>query len=72
MFVNLPSLSNFLVEYMARQTRKTSGTGIYQVLRYALSFGAGVRQLSRLTGISFGVVQKLKNDHQNRPHDSRY
>ena len=43
--------------------RKTSGTGIYQVLRYALSFGAGVRQLSRLTGVSFGVVQKLKNDH---------
>jgi len=34
-----------------------------EVLRYALSFGAGVRQLSRLTGISFGVVQKLKNDH---------
>ena len=43
--------------------RKTSGTGIYQVLRYALSFGAGVRQFSRLTGVSFGVVQKLKNDH---------
>jgi len=64
---------------MARQTRKTSGTGIYQVLRYALSFGAGVRQFSRLTGVSFGVIQKLKNDHQiatphsrreNRPHDS--
>jgi hypothetical protein len=62
MFVFLPSLSNFLVEYMARQTRKKRGTGIYQVLRYALSFGAGVRQFSRLTGISFGVVQKLKND----------
>ena len=30
-----------------------------EVLRYALSFGAGVRQLSRLTGVSFGVVQKL-------------
>lgn len=29
--------------------RKTNGTGIYQVLRYALSFGAGVRQFSRLT-----------------------
>ena len=70
MFVFLPSLSNSLGKYMARQTRKKSGTGIYQVLRYALSFGAGVRQLSRLTGISFGVVQKLKNDHQNRPHDS--
>lgn len=30
-----------------------------EVLRYALSFGAGVRQLSRLTGVSYGVVQKL-------------
>jgi len=72
MFVFLPSLSNFLVEYMARPIRKKSGTGIYYVLRYALSFGAGVRQLSRLTGVSFGVVQKLNNDHQNRPHDSRF
>ena len=70
MFVNLPLLSNFLVEYMARPIRKKSGTGIYQVLRYALSFGAGVRQFSRLTGVSFGVIQKLKNDHQNRPRDS--
>jgi hypothetical protein len=28
-------------------------------------FGAGVRQLARLTGVSFGVIQKLwqmKND----------
>ena len=62
MFVNLPSLSNFLVENMARQTRKKSGTGLCHVIRYALSFGAGVRQLSRLTGVSFGVIQKLKND----------
>jgi len=29
---------------MTRQIRKKSGTGIYHVLRYALSFGAGVRQ----------------------------
>ena len=29
------------------------------VLRYVLCYGAGVRQLSRLTGVSFGVVQKL-------------
>jgi hypothetical protein len=41
-----------------------------EVLRYALSFGAGVRQLSRLPGIPFGVGQRLKNDQQNRPHDS--
>ena len=25
--------------------------------------GAGIRQLSRLTGVSFGVIQKLKSDH---------
>ena len=25
--------------------------------------------MSRLTGVSFGVIQKLKNDHQNRPRD---
>jgi hypothetical protein len=35
------------------------------VLRSALSFGAGIRQLSRLTGISYGVIQKLKNDQEN-------
>ena len=34
------------------------------VLRSALSFGAGIRQLSRLTGISYGVIQKLKNDQE--------
>lgn len=26
----------------------------------ALSFGAGIRQLSGLTGVSFGVIQKLQ------------
>jgi REP element-mobilizing transposase RayT len=34
-----------------------------EVLRSALSIGAGIRQLSRLTGVSYGVIQKLKNDH---------
>ncbi len=33
------------------------------VLRSALSIGAGIRQLSRLTGVSFGIIQKLRNDH---------
>jgi hypothetical protein len=37
------------------------------VLRSALSIGTGIRQLSRLTGISYGVIQKLKNDQENRP-----
>ena len=30
-----------------------------EVLRTMLSLGAGIRQLSRLTGGSFGVIQKL-------------
>ena len=30
-----------------------------EVLRTMLSLGAGIRQLSRLTGVSFGVIQKL-------------
>ena len=63
MFIFLPSLSNILGKYMARLTRKESGTGICHVIRYTLYFGAGVRQLFRLTGVSFGVIQKLKNDH---------
>ena len=29
------------------------------VLKSAKAFGAGIRQLSRLTGVSFGVIQKL-------------
>lgn len=29
------------------------------VLKSAKSFGAGIRQLSRLTGVSFGIIQKL-------------
>ena len=31
-----------------------------EMLISALSFGAGIRQLSRLTGVSFGVIQKLQ------------
>jgi len=50
-------IANPLMVQILEKTRRN------EVLRYALSFGAGVRQLSRLTGISFGVVQKLKNDH---------
>ena len=30
-----------------------------EILRSARTMGAGIRQLSRLTGISFGVIQKL-------------
>ena len=44
---------------MVQSLEKTRRNG---VLRSALSLGAGIRQLSRLTGVSFGVIQKLKND----------
>jgi hypothetical protein len=46
-------IANPLMVQSLEKTRRN------EVLRYALSFGAGVRQLSRLTGVSFGVVQKL-------------
>ena len=46
-------IANSLMVQSLEKTRRN------EVLRYAPSFGAGVRQLSRLTGISFGVVQKL-------------
>ena len=45
---------------MVQSLEKTRRNG---VLRSALSIGAGIRQLSRLTGVSFGIIQKLKNDH---------
>ena len=43
---------DFLVQSLEKTRRNV-------VLRAALSYGAGIRQLSRLTGISFGVIQKL-------------
>ena len=46
-------IANPLMVQSLEKTRRS------EVLRYALSYGAGVRQLSRLTGVSFGVVQKL-------------
>ena len=45
---------------MVQSLEKTRRNG---VLRSALSIGAGIRQLSRLTGVSFGIIQKLRNDH---------
>lgn len=44
---------------MPRQARKQSGTGIYHVMRAALDLGAGLRQLSRLTGVTYGVIHRL-------------
>ena len=46
-------IANPLMVQSLEKTRRN------EILRYALSLGAGVRQLSRLTGVSFGVVQKL-------------
>ena len=46
-------IANPLMVQSLEKTRRN------EVLRDALSFGAGVRQLARLTGVSFGVVQKL-------------
>jgi hypothetical protein len=46
---------------MPRQARK---------LKSAKVFGADIRQLARLTGVSIGLIQNMKNDHENRPHDS--
>ena len=45
---------------MPRQARK---------LKSAKVFGADIRQLARLTGVSIGLIQNMKNDHENRPHD---
>ena len=75
MLLSLPSLSNIAVNNMARQIRKKSGTGVYHVMLRGINrqdifeddedylqmtdYGAGIRQLSRLTGVSYGVIQKL-------------
>ena len=75
MLVSLPSLSTKAGSNMARQIRKKSGTGIYHVMLRGINrqdifeddkdylqmtdYGAGIRQLSRLTGVSYGVIHKL-------------
>jgi hypothetical protein len=62
-------------QHMPRQERTKSGTGIYHVMLRGINrqdifeddedylqmtdYGAGIRQLSRLTGVSYGVIQKL-------------
>ena len=73
---------------MPRQERTKSGTGIYHVMLRGINkqvifedaedylqmtdYGAGIRQLSRLTGVSYGVIQnseqcrieQCRNDHR--------
>ena len=39
---------------MARQIRKKSGTGIYHIMLRGIPL-----MIQRLTGVSFGVIQKL-------------
>ena len=52
--LNRQGIANPLMVQSLEKTRRN------EVLRSALSAGAGIRQLSRLTGVSFGVIQKLK------------
>ena len=47
-------LANPLMVQSLEKTRRN------EVLRSAKSFGAGIRQLSRLTGVSYGVIQKIE------------
>jgi hypothetical protein len=47
-------LANPLMVQSLEKTRRN------EVLRSAKSFGAGVRQLSKLTGVSYGVIQKIE------------
>ena len=46
-------IANPLIIQSLEKTRRN------EMLISAFSFGAGIRQLSRLTGVSFGVIQKL-------------
>ena len=71
----LCAVNNILAEIMPRQERLQSVTGIYHVMLRGINrqdifeddedylhmkdYGAGIRQLSRLTGVSYGVIHKL-------------
>ena len=55
--LNRHGMANPLMVQSLEKTRRN------EVLMSAFAIGAGIRQLSRLTGVSFGVIQKLKNDH---------
>ena len=46
-------IANPLMVQSLEKTRRN------EVLRAVLALGAGIRQVSRLTGVSFGVIQKL-------------
>jgi len=46
-------IANPLMVQSLEKTRRN------EVLRAVLALGAGIRQASRLTGVSFGVIQKL-------------
>ena len=47
-------IANPLIIQSLEKTRRN------EMLISALSIGAGIRQISRLTGVSFGVIQKLQ------------
>ena len=54
-------IANPLIIQSLEKTRRN------EMLISALSFGAGIRQLSRLTGVSFGVIQKLQMIRRTEP-----
>ena len=51
--LNTHGIANPLMVQSLEKTRRNI------VLKSAKAFGAGIRQLSRLTGVSFGIIQKL-------------
>ena len=71
----LCTVNNILAEIMPRQERLQSATDIYHVMLRGVNkqdifedaedclqmtdYCAGIRQLSRLTGVSYGVIHKL-------------
>ena len=50
---NTHGVTNPLMIQSLEKSRRNS------ILKSAKNYGAGLRQLSRLTGVSYGVIQKL-------------
>lgn len=75
---NYVPLVQLKTSIMPRQARKTSGTGVYQVMevqnleknkrnsiiREVCKQGAGFRQLARTTGICYGIIQRVVTDQR--------
>ena len=50
---DMPRIANPLMVQSLEKARRNI------ILKSAKSMGAGIRQLSRLTGVSYGIIQKL-------------